>query len=128
MKILASQEFNDFLKNYALWICLGILIVLGLTILFISLASKSKAKKNKLTTDDWSNLFFDSLGGRDNVVSYRLNGSRFSIEIKNQSLIKKEDLETLGVDNIIIMSNKATLVLNEKGKKMVAEFLNQESK
>ncbi len=126
MIILVSQEFNEFLQQFGLWFCLGIILVLALVIVLILLsARKKKSKKIKLSLEEGSNLLYDSLGGKDNITSYKLNGSRFSVEIKDSSKIIKERLDEIGIENSIIMSNKITLVLNEKGKKFIESFLNQ---
>lgn len=126
MIILATQQFNEGLKNAAIYICFGILLLLAITIVVIVLLGRKKSS-NKINYGEASNILYESLGGKDNIESYQLNGSRFSLNIKNVDLINKDKLSEIGIENSIIMSNKITLVLNEKGKKFVDEFIKNNS-
>lgn len=117
MKILVNQEINDFLSNNALWIALGFIGLIAITIgiiVLINYLRKNKTKKNNKANA--TNNFYEYIGGIDNVVSTKLVGSRFTIVLKNYDLVDKDKLKTLGVSSIISLKDKITLVLNDLGK------------
>lgn len=123
MKILVNQEINDFLSNNALWIALGFVGLIAITIgsiVLINYLRKNKTKKyNKANA---TNNFYEYIGGMDNVVSTKLVGSRFTIVLKNYDLVDKDKLKTLGVSSIISLKDKITLVLNDLGKNYFQYF------
>lgn len=123
MKILVNQEINDFLSNNALWIALGFVGLIAITIgsiVLINYLRKNKTKKyNKANA---TNNFYEYIGGIDNVVSTKLVGSRFTIVLKNYDLVDKDKLKTLGVSSIISLKDKITLVLNDLGKNYFQYF------
>lgn len=117
MKILVNQEINDFLSNNALWIALGFIGLIAITIgtiVLVNYLRKNKTKKNNKANA--TNNFYEYIGGIDNVVSTKLVGSRFTIVLKNYDLVDKDKLKTLGVSSIISLKDKITLVLNDLGK------------
>lgn len=112
--ILASQDLNDGLKFWAPYIALGFicLIIIILGIYYLSVIAKKKKKsgdENKLQDN-----FVQLMGGSDNIISKSMKGSRFTIQVKDNALIKQNELKQIGVDNIIIMSDKIVLVINKK--------------
>lgn len=123
MKILVNQEINDFLSNNALWIALGFIGLIAITIgtiVLVNYLRKNKTKKyNKANA---TNNFYEYIGGIDNVVSTKLVGSRFTIVLKNYDLVDKDKLKTLGVSSIISLKDKITLVLNDLGKNYFEYF------
>lgn len=123
MKILVNQEINDFLSNNALWIALGFIGLIAITIgtiVLINYLRKNKTKKNNKANA--TNNFYEYIGGIDNVVSTKLVGSRFTIVLKNYDLVDKDKLKTLGVSSIISLKDKITLVLNDLGKNYFEYF------
>lgn len=112
--ILASQDLNDGLKFWAPYIALGFicLIIILLGIYYLSVIAKKKKKsgdENKIQDN-----FVQLMGGSDNIISKSMKGSRFTIQVKDNTLIKQNELKQIGVDNIIIMSDKIVLVINKK--------------
>ena len=123
MKILVNQEINDFLSNNALWIALGFIGLIAITIgtiVLVNYLRKNKTKKNNKANA--TNNFYEYIGGIDNVVSTKLVGSRFTIVLKNYDLVDKDKLKTLGVSSIISLKDKITLVLNDLGKNYFEYF------
>ena len=116
MRILANtfkEDLNIFLKNYALWICIGIVAIIAITVIVILIRNKkSKVVDNtpKLADDEWLN----ALGGKDNIIEVTAMGSRLNVSLKNKDTIDREKLTQLGVSNIMMMSSKATLIIEDK--------------
>ena len=112
MFLAGEKDFNDFLKDNALWLALGAagLLVLVLTIvLIVSLLKKKKVKAPKRTID--ASIYLAALGGAENVVSHELVRSRIVLVLNDYSIVDKEKLKEAGVDGFIMMSNKLTLVI-----------------
>lgn len=56
-------------------------------------------------------VLLEAIGGLDNMVHKQLSGSRISLDLKDVSLVDEEKLNSIGVDRVIKMSNKITLVV-----------------
>lgn len=121
-----KNDFEIFLKNYAWLLAVGVavIIILVIVIIFVIKNKKGGRKKKKeeslATPDEW----IDALGGKDNIVEAIATGSRLSIKIKNTELINRESLTNLGVTNIVMMSDKITLVTNLDNQKIVEKIEN----
>ena len=108
-----SEDFNNFLKNNSWWIaliCAVVIVIAVLAILLPRLLKKEKKPaKPVLNYEDSMNL----LGGKDNIVESKINGSRITVVLKNYDLVNKEEIEKLGVDRFILMSDRLILVAKE---------------
>ena len=60
----------------------------------------------------------------DNLVDYKLIGSRIEVHLKDYSKLDKEKLKSAGVDGFILMSNKLTLVLKGDAKEVYKKIFN----
>ena len=115
-----KDDFNSFLKNNALWISLVLVGVIVITIvLILLLGRKSKKPVEKVAEkSEW----VDAMGGADNIVSTEAIGSRLVVNLKDKSLLNKEALKSLGVTNFMEMSNKITLLLEDKAELVKKEL------
>ncbi len=111
-------DFNSFLKQNALYLALGVvgLIVLVLTLIFL-LHRHNKMVQAKQSRGSKSE-YLSSFGGEDNLISYKLVGSRIEVALKDYDKLDKEKLKSAGVDGFILMSNKLTLVLKGDAKEV----------
>ena len=109
-----QKDFNDFLRDNALWMCLIIVGVI-LVVLFIVFLIAMHCRKNKAkqVTKRAINVtaYMKALGGAENIISHSLVRSRIILELKDYDLVNKEELKKAGVDGFIMMSNKLTLVI-----------------
>ncbi len=123
--ILASQDLNDGLKFWAPYIALGficlIVIVIGIILLVNNKKNPAKRAK-KISKEEKYEQFLLALGGKENIVSYSIKGSRLSVSLKDNSLFKKDEIKNIGIDNVIIMSNKITFVLSRQSIEMFENF------
>ncbi|MFV0274859.1 MAG: PTS transporter subunit EIIB [Bacilli bacterium] len=60
------------------------------------------------------NKLIEYLGGKDNIISYETNMSRFIVEVKDTSLVKKESINKLGARGVVEVENKLKIILPEK--------------
>ena len=121
MRILGNtwkEDLNAFLKTNALWICLVLvgIIIATIVVIFVIKNRKSNKKEvvNELPDDEW----LIALGGRENINDLMAMGSRLNIALNNQELIDREKLSALGVTNIMVMSNKVTLIIEDRAEEI----------
>lgn len=108
-----TNPFNDFLKDYGIYLALavaGVVLITVLVFVFLALKRRKATPKIEEVKVDSSGIKA-ALGGEDNIVSHSINGSRIVIELKDYSLVNEKSLNELGVASIIKMSNKITLVV-----------------
>jgi PTS system N-acetylglucosamine-specific IIC component len=90
--------------NYTQYIIIAfILIIIAIAIV------KSKKKDfqyevNKLVT---------YLGGKDNIISYEVNKSRFIVTLKNVDIVNKEAIQKLGAQGIVEIDNQLKIILGD---------------
>lgn len=117
-----KNDFNVFLKNNALWICLGIVLLIVITIIIFIVTSIRFKNKNKVSNKVDHSLWLEALGDKENIVSISATMSRLTIIVNGQEKVDKEKLKTLGVSNIITMSNKIILVVENKAQEIKNEL------
>ena len=120
MKMFASptdNAFNDFLTNYGFYfaLALAILIFIAVVIAFIVSVLKNKKRdiKENIENKPQEEQLIKYIGGEDNVISHSINRSRIVLVLKDYSLVDEDKLKSCGVESIIKMSNKITLVSND---------------
>lgn len=122
--LTASQDFNQFLKDNALWLCLGIvgiiILVLAITLIITLARRKKKLKDGPKKRIINASAYISALGGADNIVSHELMRSRIVLVLKNYDIVDKEKLKEAGVDGFIMMSDKLTLVIQGDAAKVNA--------
>ena len=112
-----KDDFNTFLRNYGIWIAVAVVALIAITIILILYFNKkNKDKKGKIKDTTASSDWLIALGGKENIIESSANGSRLSLKLNDQNKIDKEKLKELGVSNIVTMSNKVTLVLEDKAE------------
>ena len=116
-----KTDVNNFLKNNALWIALALVGVIVITIVLILLLSKRGKKKEQPQIAEKS-LWIDALGGEENIISSEAYGSRLVVVLKDKTLMNREGLKVLGVTNFMEMSDKITLLLEDKAELVKAEL------
>ena len=110
----------DFLLQNLWWIILlGVVVLLGLIWLISFLISKNpKKRKGKLGDID----IFTYLGGKDNVLSFTVHGSRLIVKLKNKNLLQREELKALGVKGFVEKEEDITIVLSNELKERYKEY------
>lgn len=116
-----KDDFNAFLKNNALWIALVLVGIIVITVVVILLVNKKGNKKPEVKIAEKSE-WVEALGGEENVISSEAVGSRLVVNLKDKSLLNKEALKELGVTNFMEMSNKITLLLEDKAELVKKEL------
>ena len=116
-----KNDFNAFLKNIALWIALAIVgVIVICVVLILVLGRKNKKAPEPVIAE--KSKWVDALGGAENIISSEAYGSRLAVKLQDKSLINKEELKQLGVTNFIEMSDKITLLLEDKAELVKKEL------
>ena len=118
------MNFNEFNSKYW-WIYLAIVIVILLSFLIILISKKKEAEKKKAEMKQNSKLnnIYSYLGGRENVVSHDLKGTRLTLVLKDYQKVNREKLKEIGVERVLSMSNKYILVGEAKKLEKIASNL-----
>jgi len=121
-----QTDLSNFLRTYAIWICLGIVLVILLVIFFLFILPLIKQKKIDESQQPKGREWLNALGGTDNIIGLSSSRSRLSVELKDSSLIDQEKLKSMGASSIITMSQKIILVIDnqaDKIKKTIEKYL-----
>lgn len=128
MRLLGNtfkEDFNAFLKDYALWICVAVAVIIVATIIILFVIKNRKVDKKAIVVDN--NEWLVALGGKDNITEVSATGSRLNVSVKDKEVLDKEKLVTLGVTSMMTMSNKVILVIEDKAEQIAAS-INKEIK
>lgn len=116
---------NSFNLNWLYYI-IGAVLVIAVIIIAVVLIVKNNRKKAYFRERrEADNKIILALGGRDNILTYKANGSRLSLTLKDYTLVDDEALKKCGVASLIKMSNKITLVIGEETKE-IEQFLSEQ--
>lgn len=81
-----------------------------------------KGKKKKALFD--GNSWVLALGDKENIKEVTAVGSRLSVVLVDKEKINREKLKELGVSSVLVMSNKVTLVIEDKAEQIAASIKN----
>jgi phosphotransferase system IIB component len=86
-----------------------IIAVLLLIAIAITRATKKDAKieVNKLV---------DYLGGKDNIINYEVNKSRFMVTLKDITLVNKEGIQKMGAQGMVEIDNQLKIILGTQAE------------
>ena len=86
--------------------------ILILVILIIVAVAIVKLKKKDFKIE--TNKLISYLGGKDNIVSYEFNKSRFIVNLKDTSIVNKEAIQKMGAQGIVEVDNQLKIILGEE--------------
>ncbi|MGE5456400.1 MAG: hypothetical protein ACM3O4_04790 [Ignavibacteriales bacterium] len=89
-------------------IIIAILLVIALAI------TKSKRKDFKIEV----NKLIDCLGGRQNIITYEVNKSRFTVTLHDVSVVNKEAIQKMGAQGMVEIDNQLKIILGNNAKKL----------
>ena len=85
------------------------------------LRKESKKNKDKNINSTYDEIILN-LGGKENIVEMTARGLRLSIVLKDNSLLNIDALKNIGVEGVIVMTSKVTLVIGEDALKLKEYF------
>ena len=90
------------------------IIVLAAIFLIIVFAIRGQKSKKGVSSGAW----LIALGDKDNIKEVKATGSRLSLVLVDKEKIDREKLKELGVSSVLVMSNKVTLVIEDKAEQI----------
>ena len=89
-------------------IIIAVLFVIALAI------TKSKQKDFKIE----ANKLVSYLGGKDNIINYEVNKSRFIVFLNDVEKVNKEGIQKLGAQGIVEIGNQLKIILGDGAKQL----------
>ena len=96
----------EFRWEYILIVAICLVIAIAIT--------RSKKKDFKLE----ANKLIMLLGGKDNVIDYEFNKSRFIVNLKDVSKANKEGIQRMGAQGIVEIDNQLKIILGDDAKQI----------
>jgi phosphotransferase system IIB component len=90
-----------------------LIIIVVLVVIALAIA-KSKKKDFKIEV----NKLVDYLGGKDNLINYEVNKSRFVVTLKNVEIVNKEAIQRMGAQGIVEIDNQLKIILGTEAKQL----------
>lgn len=94
------------MMEYAVIIIICLIIAIAIT--------RSKKKDFKLE----ANKLIMLLGGKDNVINYEFNKSRFIVNLKDASKANKDAIMKMGAQGIVEIDNQLKIILGSDAKQI----------
>ena len=96
-----------------------VIIIVFCLIIAIAI-TRSKRKDFKLE----ANKLIMLLGGKDNVINYEFNKSRFVVNLKDVSKANKEGIQRMGAQGIVEIDNQLKIILGSSAKQ-IKKYINE---
>lgn len=96
-----------------------LIIILVCLVIAIAIV-RSKKKDFKLD----ANKLIMLLGGKDNVIDYEVNKSRFIVNLKDVTKANKEGIQKLGAQGIVEIDNQLKIILGSSAKQ-IKKYINE---
>ena len=89
-----------------------IIFIIGLLIAIAIVRSKRKDFKLE------ANKLIILLGGKDNVINYEFNKSRFIVNLKDVTKANKDGIQKMGAQGIVEIDNQLKIILGSSAKQI----------
>ena len=89
------------------------IIIVVLLVIALSIV-RTKKKYYKIEV----NKLVDYLGGKNNIIDYESNRSRFIVTLKDVSLANKDAIQKLGAQGIVEIDNQLKIILGSNANKL----------
>ena len=89
------------------------IIILIMVIIAIAII---KAKKKDFNIE--INKLVSYLGGKDNILEYEANKSRFTVKVNDTKIVNKEAINKMGARGIVEIDNELKIILGENASQL----------
>lgn len=90
------------------------IVIISIMLIIAFAITKSKKKDFRLE----ANKLVIYLGGKDNIISYEYNKSRFIVNLKDVEKVNKEGIQKMGAQGIVEIENQLKIILGEDAKQL----------
>lgn len=87
-------------------------------ILILVLVAFAIIKSGKKDYKMEANKLVEYLGGKDNIVKYEVNISRFLVEVKDTDVVNKEAIQKMGAQGIVEIDNELKIIFGDDAKQL----------
>ena len=94
-----------------IWQYLIIIIVL-LVIAFAIVRSKHKDFKIE------ANKLVEYLGGKNNIINYEVNKSRFVVTLKDTEIVNRDAIQKMGAQGVVEIENQLKIIFGNDAKNL----------
>ena len=96
------------------------LIIIVVLVILAFVITKAKKKDFKIE----ANKLVAALGGKDNILEYEFNQSRFIVNLKDVNNVNKETIQKLGAQGIVEIENQLKIILGENAQ-MLKKYIDE---
>lgn len=96
------------------------IIIIAICLVIAVAIARSTRKDFKLE----ANKLIMLLGGKDNVLDYEFNKSRFIVNLKDVSKANKEGIQRMGAQGIVEIDNQLKIILGPSAKQ-IKKYINE---
>ncbi|HHU54513.1 MAG TPA: PTS transporter subunit EIIB [Mollicutes bacterium] len=90
-------------------------LIIILILLVIAIAvTNSKKKDFKIK----ANKLVECLGGKENILNYEFNKSRFVVNLKDINNVNKEAIQKMGAKGIVEIENQLKIIVGDDAKQL----------
>jgi phosphotransferase system IIB component len=90
------------------------LIIISILLLIAFSIVRSKKKDFKME----ANRLVNFLGGKNNIISYEVNNSRFIVSLNDVTRVNKEAIQRMGAQGIVEIDNQLKIILGDDTKQI----------
>lgn len=90
-------------------------IIIAVILLLIAFAI---IKANKKDFKIEANKLIDYLGGKENIIRYEVNVSRFLVEVNDTTIVNKDAIQKMGAQGIVEIDNELKIIFGEDAKQL----------
>lgn len=88
------------------------IIIIAVLIIIAIAITRASRKDAKIEV----NKLVDFLGGKNNIISYEANKSRFMVTLKDISLVNKEGIQKMGAQGMVEIDNQLKIILGNQAE------------
>ncbi len=90
------------------------LIIVAVMLIIAFSITKTKKKDYKIEV----NKLVDYLGGKNNIIDYEYNKSRFIVKLENIDAVNKDAIQKMGAQGIVEIDNQLKIILGPDAKQL----------
>lgn len=89
-----------------------IIIIVSIVIAIAIVRSKKKDFKIE------ANKLVEYLGGKNNIISYEVNKSRFVVTLRDTEVVNKEAIQKMGAQGVVEIENQLKIIFGSEAKQL----------
>lgn len=90
------------------------IIIIVVTLIIAVAIVRSKKKDFKIE----ANKLVEYLGGKDNIINYEVNKSRFVVTLKNTDIVNKDAIQKMGAQGVVEIENQLKIIFGSEASQL----------